>query len=397
MPSNSTDDPVVSGFWTPTKVLLLFVGLFLALLILLEAWLRITAPEVRWFNPRYMEISREFPDLDALVATQWYYQTRYQPEFLYASGPVTRDLVTFTDYFGARLTPSSVPLNQAEHIVWTFGGSTMENTETSDTLTIANTWAAELNRVLGPTHVKNFGTGGFFSSYQLIKFQRLLREVPQDELPGIAIFYDGYNDAVNGLQYGAGRLQLDLERKLEAVVEQRNLALLLLATSNALETVSMLWARTAAPVIQHVFFSLGDPDWGPDNLEATVRVYTSNVRMIEATCRTFGIECFFILQPMLPTKAGLTPVEQEALDWLEDHPRFGSDGTRFVRAFYRASADALADVAGFIDASWILNDRSDVADFYDVGHVGALSPPVIGERTAALILQRLGAAAAPRE
>jgi hypothetical protein len=367
-----------------------FLGLFLALLVLVEAWLRITAPEVRWFNARYMEISHDFPDLDALVAERWHYRTRYHPEFLYAQDPVSRELVTFTDYFGARRTPSSVPLNEAEHIVWTFGGSTMENTETTDSLTIANTWAAELNRALGPTHVKNFGTGGFFSSYQLIKFQRLLREVPQEDLPGIAIFYDGYNDAVNGLQYGAGRLQRDLDRKLEAVVEHRNLALWLLATSNAVESVSMLWARTGAPLIQHTFFPLGHPDWDPGNLEATVRVYTSNVRMIEATCRSFRIHCFFLLQPMLLTKAELTPEEQEALDWLEGHPRFGSDGTHFVREFYRRSAAALADVAGFVDASGILDDRGGVADFYDVGHVGALSPPVIGERTAVLILQRLG-------
>jgi hypothetical protein len=197
------------------------------------------------------------------------------------------------------------------------------------------------------------------------------------------------SDAVNGLQYGAGRLQRDLDRKREAVVEHRNLALWLLATSNALERVSMLWARTGAHVIQRTFFPLGHPDPEPENLEATVRVYTSNVRMIDATCRTFEIGCFFLLQPMLPTKAELAPEEQEALDWLEGHPRFGSEGTHFVREFYRRSASALADVKGFIDASGILNDRGGVADFYDVGHVGALSPPFIGERTAALILQQL--------
>jgi hypothetical protein len=377
------------GFWTPTKVLLLFVALFVALLALLEIGLRVTAPEVRWLNPRYVEISRDFPDLDALVADRGS-PTLYQPEFLYSHGPVSRDLVTFTDYFGARRTPSSVPLNQAAHVVWAFGGSTMENTETSDRLTIANTWAAEFNSVFGATHVKNFGLGGFFSSYQLIEFQRLLREVPEDELPGMAIFYDGYNDAVNGFQYGAGRLQPDLDRKLEAVVEGRNLALWLLATSNALERVSMLWGRTWGPIIQTTFFPLGDPDPAPENLAATVRVYTANVRMIEATCRTFGIECIYLLQPLLFTKAELAPEEQEAWDWLEGHPRFGSEGIHFVQEFYRRSSVELADVEGFIDASGILDDRGGVADFYDVGHVGALSPPVIGERTAGLILERMG-------
>jgi hypothetical protein len=96
----------------------------------------------------------------------------------------------------------------------------MENTETTDRLTIANTWARIFNDSLGPTHVKNFGTGGYFSSYELIKFQKLLREVPKSELPTMAIFYDGYNDAMNGFQYGPGRLQSDLSLKLQALVEQ---------------------------------------------------------------------------------------------------------------------------------------------------------------------------------
>lgn len=198
-----------------------------AALICLEAAMRATSPWQRWSNPRYVALSRSFSELDALLEDVHSRggPTRYFDEFVYAHGEKRTRHVNFTSYYSARRTPDSAPLAEATHIVWTFGGSTMANTETTDSLTIANTWARVFTRALGPTHVKNFGTGGFFSSYELIKFQKLLREVPTRERPTISICYDGYNDAEYGFQYGPGSLHKDLSLKLEALVPGRHLVL----------------------------------------------------------------------------------------------------------------------------------------------------------------------------
>ncbi len=95
-----------------------------------------------------------------------------------------------------------------------------------------------------------------------------------------------------------------------------------------------------------------------------------------------------MLQPLLMTKTPLGPLEREALASLEAHPRFGPEGTRFVRAFYARATDELADDESFIDASHVLDGRRQ-DDFYDIGHVGAQTPPVIGEKIATMILARL--------
>jgi hypothetical protein len=373
------------------RALLYLVLVALAGSIVLEVAARMTSRELRWLDPRYVALSQGFADLDALIADAGWgpgESPRYYDEFLYAAAPYTTKHVNFTEYFSARLTPDSVPLPEADHIVWAFGGSTMENTETTDSLTIANAWARVFNAALGPTHVKNFGTGGFFSSYELIKFQKLLRDVPVHERPTLAIFYDGYNDGILGLQYGAGSIQRDLALKLRALVEHEDLVLWAYSSSRMLERRLRLWDLTGARLIEQMLFPLGEPQPDAENLAATVHVYTSNVTMLRATCEALAIRCFFVLQPLIVTKTPLAAVEQQALDELEAHPRFGREGTRFIRAFYAEAAEALAAESGFIDGSGILNGRTE-ADFYDLGHVGALTPPILGERIATLILARL--------
>jgi hypothetical protein len=341
-------------------------------------------------NPTYVEMSRSFPELDDLIADAHnaHPSPKYYEEFIYAAAPASTKHINYTDYYSARWTPDSVQLHDADYIVWTFGGSTMENTETTDRLTIANTLAKSLNHALGPTHVKNFGTGGFFSSYELIKFQRLLREVPENELPSIALFYDGYNDSYFGFQYGPGNMQTDLSLKLQAMVEHKNLVMWTYAASRMLMTYSHLWRRTGARLVEHLLFPLAEPNIDDGILAATVRIYTSNVRMIQATCDVYRIRCFFILQPLIVTKQPLTPLEQVALDEHENHPRFRPEGTRFIRNFYERAKHELVDKENFIDASHILDGRSE-SDFYDLGHTSALTSPVIGEKIAEMILVAL--------
>jgi hypothetical protein len=360
-------------------------------LLALEGVARATAPGTRWLNSYYLEISSDFADLDGLIADNqnWSNAPKYYDEFLYAAAPSASEHVNFTDYYSSRLTPDSVPLGAADHIVWTFGGSTMENTETTDSLTIANTWARIFNDTLGPTHVMNFGTGGFNSSYELIKFQKLLREVPEHELPTIAVFYDGYNDGLFGFQYGPGSLQGDLTLKLKALVEHNHVRGGLYAWSRTLTKYSRLWERTGARLVEPALFPLPDPNTSAIRLDRTVQVYVRNVRMLQSTCEAFQIRCFFVLQPLIVTKQPLTRLERAALDALEAHPRFGVEGTRFVAGFYEQVTLALAENAQFINAASVLDGRQQ-SDFYDLGHLGAQSPPIVGERIAFLILERLG-------
>jgi hypothetical protein len=359
-------------------------------ILLLEGFARIIYREPKWVNQNYVEISKDFPELDTLIedAQNTYAHPKYYEEFIYSTAPISTTHINFTNYFSARLTPDSVPLNEAEHIVWTFGGSTMENTETTDELTIANTWTKIFNEKLGPTHVKNFGTGGFFSSYELIKFQKILREVPESELPTIAIFYDGYNDAFFGFQYGAGNMQTDLSLKLQALVEHKNLVMWIYTSSRGLSKYSRLWEQSGSRMVEYLLFPLAEPNTDEPTLDTTIRVYVSNIKMIQAICDVYHIKCYFILQPLIITKHPLTELEQGVLNGMEGHPRFGPKGIQFIRNFYYRVKNELVNNQQFIDASHVLDGRSQ-PDFYDLGHTSALTSPIIGEKIAELILSRI--------
>ncbi len=370
------------------KMALVFAG-GLVSLALLELAARFLFGGPRWVNPTYLELGRDFPELEQLLVDRDASpHLQYYDEFLYAALPQETGTVNFTGYYSARLTPASVPLSEADTIVWTFGGSTMENTETTDELTIANTWARLFNEALGPTHVKNFGTGGFFSSYELIKFQKLLREVPEAERPDVAIFYDGYNDALFGFQYGPGSLQKDLSLKLQALVEQDDLSTALYTGSRWLARYSKLWEQTGARAAEAALFPLPEPEITGEALAAAVRIYTRNVQMTGAICAAFDVRCLFVLQPLLLSKQPLTPLEQGVLDGLLAHPRFGQAGVDFIRDFYRETAAALAGNEAFIDASTILNGRAQ-PDFYDLGHTAPTTAPLIGEQIAPLLLEKV--------
>lgn len=369
------------------------VVIFVALVtvIFAEGIARLASQGPRWLNPHYVEVSSGFPDLEALIndAQHNHPGPKYYDEFLYAAAPYSSTHLNYTEYYSARLTPDSAPLGEAEYILWTFGGSTMENSETTDSLTLANTWAKIFNSAAGPTHVKNFGTGGFLSSYELIKFQKLLREVPDEELPNLVIFYDGFNDALFGFQYGPGSMQIDLALKLQALVENDDLNIGIYSLSRWLSEKSALWTRTGARVVSYLLFPFPEPDTSEAVLTDTVQIYLSNVRLTQAICKEYEIRCFFVLQPLIVTKVPLTPLEQTVLDELEGHPRFGKDGSEFIREFYIRIDGELSRADHFINAGNVLDGR-DKPDFYDLGHVGVYSPPVIAEAVANIILERLG-------
>ncbi len=164
------------------------------------------------------------------------------------------------------------------------------------------------------------------------------------------------------------------------------------ASSRMLSRYSILWDRSGARLVETLLFPLPEPKTDAHNLDGSVQIYTRNVRMAQATCTAFQIQCFFILQPLLVTKNPLTLLEQDVLERLEGHPRFGAAGSRFVLGFYERVAQEFSGDDRFIDASFIL-DRREQSDFYDLGHTSVQTSEVIGERTAQLILDRLQSAA----
>lgn len=308
------------------------------------------------------------------------YQVDYADYYVFQARLKTSPTLNYVAPYGERLCPASVAAESAAERIWFFGGSTMQNAETTDKRTIANQVTRRLNESQRPTESHNFGMGMFQSSLELIKFESLLRETPSDSRPTVVVFYDGFNDAHLAYTCGAGRMQADLSAKLRLLVEGRSGALARATVGRGL----FGWSRFYRTYLQRWFEPTGREagfiaDGRHENLHRAVEVYLTNVEMLRAICERLGIRPLFVLQPLVVTKRGRTDDEQAVVDSLP--PGLVS----FVERFYTAAREKLAGHDDFLDLSGVLDDNGRT-DFYDLGHTGPFTGADIGRAIAQPIL-----------
>jgi hypothetical protein len=307
---------------------------------------------------------------------------KYYEYFLFSSAPCATATVNVSDFFSSRQTPASQPEDRADLIVWTFGGSTMQEYQTTDARSIANTIAGTMAAAGVGVRVENFGATTFQSSMELVKLMTLAARVADQRLPHVVVFYDGYNEANHGYYFGAGHMQNDLSAKLAALVEHKSGSLLLYGASLGLATGSEFWKIHVHRRLERALFH--DPDPQPDeaNLRRAVDIYLRNTRIARGICAAIGARCFFVLQPLIATKTPLGPGETQVIAAMK--PSL----IEFARRFYELSRAAMQGNPAFIDASAALNEHPEDV-FQDLGHVSAGGAPAVGEFIASQILTRL--------
>lgn len=307
---------------------------------------------------------------------------KYYEYFLFSAPPCATETVNVSDFFSSRRTPTSEPADAAELIVWVFGGSTLQEYQTTDERSIANAIARTIVAAGIGVRVENFGVPTFQSSLELIKFMTLAARVPAELLPDLVVFYDGYNDANHGYYFGAGNMQNDLSAKLAALVEQKAGTLFLYGGSTGLSNFSTFWKTHVHRRLERALFH--DPDPQPDeaNLRRAVEIYVRNTRLAGGMCAAIKARCFFVLQPLIATKTPLGPREGQVIADMK--PSL----IEFARRFYELATAELSKSPDFIDASAVLDgDPADV--FHDLGHVSAFGVPAVGEFIATTMLARL--------
>lgn len=366
-----------------TKVVgwLLYGVYVMGILLLPEIGVRVYArylppPETK---PLYLEGSKSYPRLQQLLRDMPSFGFGYHDYYVYSPRPVSTETINFTSYFGARHSPDSTGLDVAKETVWAFGGSTMQNLETDDQLSLSNQIAVELNQNHVLARVYNFGSGGFQSSLEVTKFQDLLRRVPQSEWPTTAIFYDGFNEAMFGYYFGPATMQQDISLKMKDLVERDYARLMIYTGSEVISRYSAFWRKFVGPRIEMRFY--GSQEY-PDhkNVSRTVAAYATNVRMTGGLCSHLHIRCLFFLQPLVVTKSPLTSIEQAALDSLD------KEYVEFIQDFYKQAAEVLQREEGFHDVSHVL-DGVEGSHFFDLGHVSPFSGIPLGRELARRILR----------
>ncbi|MCF8196956.1 MAG: hypothetical protein K9J38_13230 [Polynucleobacter sp.] len=340
----------------------------------------------------------------ALMTPEWLEARTYWDYHYYSSTELKTPSLNFNgiDQYNSRSVPCSLRKDgdQPKFIVWIFGGSTMQNMETSDELSIANQFC--LNQTpKGSLQVSNFGVGSFQSELEIAKLLNIYKLTIRDksQLPNLVIFYDGFNDSQRLMIGGSwAGLPPGVSNKISSLYTTQS------SFDRAgywlIRTISDWFTRLAGDkknFISDGFRILIDKiekhsstnylintkvDWKEelDGKLLTSQAYIHDQKVLLGICESLNLRCVVILQPVLSLRnKPIGDIEQNNFEAQEE------SGSNFVtKRFYREVKSELIRIRSnnykLIDLSDLpnRNEYAHLPFFYDFGHTGYYSGEILG-------------------
>jgi hypothetical protein len=334
-------------------------------------------------------------------------QFTYWDYHLYSEPLTTSPYINFADTLelNARSTPCSKKSSQLKNhkVIWLFGGSTMQNGETSDQNTIANILCESFLDTATPLKVINLGVGGFLSETEIIKFINLskLNLVKQDLIPSYVIFYDGFNDSerlkINGRWAGLpGNVSEKISSQLSVTRPAVKALYWFLRSINQLiyqlanhkvNPINDLINRALANLLQEtkqqnqLIFETKPADSSIQGYLLSSISYIYDQKILSGICKSLEIKCLTILQPLAPLRnIPIGEIERNNYDI------YLKDGTleltkRFYEEIYPEIKKIRNNYYDILNLSDFPNmpEYSKFPHFYDLGHTGYYSSEMIGK------------------
>jgi lysophospholipase L1-like esterase len=270
--------------------------------------------------------------------------------------------------------------------VYFFGGSAAWGTGAPDWGTIPAYLQQQIGALLPPERalcVMNFAQWGYVSTQEVIA---LTQRLQQGDVPDIAVFYNGYNDAFAAYQSGqaGGHQNMSI---FTQPLEDNSLMSRVIVELQRTSTYQVLQGLLQP---EQVVSSINPVLDGVD-LDAltrdVVRIYRANYALVDTLAARYGFDFVFALQPSLyDTDKALIPVEQFALDTADDRM------VMLLRGVYAGLRTQQTGMPHFYDVSALLDDFEGFL-WIDEVHIilegNQVMAARITERIAPQILERL--------
>jgi hypothetical protein len=345
----------------------------------------------------------------ALIPKEWKNERTYWDYHYYSQKKLSTPKINFNDVdqFNSREVPCSTnsQLLKKHKIIWMFGGSTLQNLETSDQNTIANIFC-ETYSVDEHIKVMNLGVGSFTSEMEIAKLLNLYKISLNNEtqLPDIAIFYDGYNDAQRlmiggswaGLPPGvASRLAVaysppsSYHQAFYWLLRSFNDLFTAFAGGHkniVTEAFSTLIKKLENKPLNQDHPILKTVDWRTEvnGVLLASKAYIHDQRVLSSICKTLKVTCFTFFQPVLANRK--KPVGEVELANFQSQQQNGVNQItiRFYGEVKKAVKELENEYYYFIDLSELPNNPKyiNLPMFYDFGHGGFFSGEIIGREMA---------------
>jgi lysophospholipase L1-like esterase len=262
----------------------------------------------------------------------------YEPFVLWRAAPHEgRHVNILAD--GLRATPGSTCTPNAFR-VYVFGGSAAWGLGSPDWGTIPAYLQAELAGPGRPVCVVNYAQNGYVSTQEVVE---LVRRAQEEDLPDVAIFFDGWNEPMSAWESGRPGLHSNFDR-IASLLERRDKSTSrrsFLQGTSVYRLIAQLtaWLRPPPPVSPRLSGQVQETEALVDTV---AEIYLANQRIVQDLATSLGFEALSFIQPSIfETGKPLTPEEQK---WVlpADDLR-----TRLLRAFYRrmrTESDARPDL-----------------------------------------------------
>lgn len=280
----------------------------LSLILVIEGGLQVAVE----FKKNYIDLPRLIPDI--YKNEQWAYTLAREklklhgmwwPYVYFRAKPFTGEMITISSN-GLRKTWNSFD-EPIKFRIFMFGGSTM-NGALRDDYTIPSQLSRKIyNLGYRGVEVVNFGQGGYVNTQEMLT---LLFEIRSQNIPHVAIFYDGINDVFSGIQQGRPGLAQNEQNRIEDFNASKSITshqVLTFIKERQLYRLSqrissMLFVRVApAPDIDHDRVA-----------KEVVNTYLFNRDIIELVSKKYGIQTWYYWQPTFFDKPQLSEYEKKS-------------------------------------------------------------------------------------
>jgi lysophospholipase L1-like esterase len=280
------------------------------------------------------------------------------------------------DSGGLRHTWTSPDEDHRRLKVFVLGGSTIWGSGARDDFTIPSLVAKQLAATDVRADVINLGESGYVSTQEVLT---LIRQLQQGSHPDAVVFYDGLNDTYSAWQSGtAGIPQNEWKRSQEFELTDRPnrvAGLFFRQLPGRLTALNRLAAHFRRQQLKRPAGTEGAHLSDDTVADDVIRVYETNVGVVEALGRAYGFRCLFYWQPTLFTKAHPTPLEKGLREAASS--RFGD---ALIRTHDRiGKSSALQANPNFHDLSSVFDGDADGVYVDVISHVNERGDALIGD------------------
>lgn len=349
------------GIWVSTGLLVVSIVVFGGL-FLVNSWLinlsganDILRGGLDYRQLEFYDDGNSVPSASEFWAEQSQTSVRWSPYTYWVMSEFQGDYINIAED-GIRYTPNY----DGELDIFVFGGSTVWGEGARDEYTIPAHIARLLDENNNAQNIINYGQTGYVSSQDLIWFQR---QLTGDNVPDIAIFYQGFNDILSA--WGTGFIGVTLQEDMRL---------------NDSEAGRRL--RAGQPVLQLPNESLNQYDMSSAGVisatpTAIADFWLANVEMVSAIASAYEVEVLFVWQPAIIFKDTLSESEQ-AIYQRSDNERAGlfslySEVDAIVRE--RIEADNIENI---IILSDLFADNTEPI-FHDLVHITEIGNGLVAE------------------